>query len=56
MEIKLKAINEIIAARKAKCVDLEERMDQLDDELYAQYMELEYFEGLKREQIQTRLE
>jgi hypothetical protein len=31
-------------------------MDKLDDELYAQYMELEYFEGLKREQIQTRLE
>ena len=52
----MKAINEIIAARKAKCVDLEERIDQLDDELYAQYMELEYFEGLKREQIQTRLE
>ena len=56
MEIKLKVLNEIITARKAKCEEIEERMDQLDDELYAQYMELEYFEGLKREQIQTRLE
>jgi len=35
----LKALNEIIAIRIAKCQKLEERIDKLDDELFSQYMD-----------------
>ena len=49
----LTALDEIINRRKAKCADLEYKIDRLDDELYNQYMELEYFEEKKRLQVQT---
>jgi len=49
----LTPLDEIINRRKAKCADLEWKIDKLDDELYDQYMELEYFEEKKRSQIQT---
>ena len=47
------ALDEIINRRKAKCAELEWKIDKLDDELYNQYMELEYFEEKKKLQIQT---
>ena len=49
----LTALDEIINRRKAKCAELEWKIDKLDDELYNQYMELEYFEEKKKLQIQT---
>lgn len=49
----LTALDEIITRRKAKCAELEWKIDKLDDELYNQYMELEYFEEKKKLQIQT---
>jgi hypothetical protein len=49
----LTPLDEIITQRKAKCVELEWKIDQLDDELYNQYIELEYFEEKKQSQIQT---
>jgi len=52
----LKALNEIIAIREAKCKELEEKIDQLDDELFEQYLELEHFQSKKRNQIQTKID
>ncbi len=52
----MKALDEIIAQRKAKCAELERKIDQLDDELYSQYLELEIFEEKKKTLIQTRLD
>ena len=52
----MKALNEIITARKAKCQELENKIEKLDDELYQQYLELEFFEEKKKSQIQTRLD
>ena len=49
-------LSDFIAIRKAKCESLEKKIDQLDDELYNQYLELEYFENKKKDQIQTRLD
>ena len=49
----LTPLDEIITRRKAKIAGLEWKIDQLDDELYNQYMELEYFEEKKKLQIQT---
>ena len=52
----LTPLDEIITRRKAKCAELEYKIDQLDDELYNQYLELEFFEQKKRSQIQTTFE
>ena len=52
----LTPLDEIINRRKAKCAELEYKIDQLDDELYNQYLELEFFEQKKRSQVQTTFE
>ena len=49
-------LDEIINRRKAKCAELEYKIDLLDDELYDQYRELEFFEQKKRSQVQTTFE
>lgn len=49
----LKALDEIIARRKAKCEDIENKIDKLDDELFKEYLELEFFENKRRKQVQT---
>jgi hypothetical protein len=49
----LKALDEIIARRKAKCQEIEDKIDKLDDELFKQYLELEFFENKRRKQVQT---
>jgi len=52
----LKALDDIIEQRMAKCKELEEKIDKLDDDLFEQYLELEFFEEKKRSKIQTRLD
>jgi|TARA_B110001454_G_scaffold163373_1_gene152917 hypothetical protein len=52
----LKALDDIIEQRMAKCKELEEKIDKLDDDLFEQYLELEFFEEKKRNKIQTRLD
>ena len=49
----LNALDEIIARRKARCEDIENKIDKLDDELFKEYLELEFFENKKRKQVQT---
>ena len=44
----LNALDEIIARRKARCDDIENKIDKLDDELFKEYLELEFFENKKR--------
>lgn len=45
----MKVYDGIIAVRTAKCKEIEEKIDRLDDELFSQYMELEYFENKRKE-------
>jgi len=52
----LKALDDIIEQRMVKCKELEEKIDKLDDDLFEQYLELEFFEEKKRNKIQTRLD
>ncbi len=52
----LKALDDIIEQRMVKCKELEEKIDKLDDDLFEQYLELEFFEEKKRSKIQTRLD
>ena len=47
------ALDEIIARRKARCEELEDKIDKLDDDLFNQYLELEFFEDKKRKRVQT---
>ena len=49
----LNALDEIITRRKARCEDIESKIDKLDDELFKEYLELEFFENKKRKQVQT---
>lgn len=49
----LNALDEIITRRKARCEDIENKIDKLDDELFKEYLELEFFENKKRKQVQT---
>ena len=49
----LTALDEIIARRKARCEELEDKIDKLDDDLFNQYLELEFFEDKKRKRVQT---
>ena len=49
----MKALDDIIEQRMAKCKELEEKIDKLDDDLFEQYLELEFFKEKKRNKIQT---
>ena len=49
----MNALDEIIARRKARCEDIENKIDKLDDELFKEYLELEFFENKKSMQVLT---
>ena len=49
----LNALDEIITRRKARCEDIENKIDKLDEKLFKEYLELEFFENKKRKQVQT---